>query len=142
MDFFDSTNGKARFAIMNSRNITHRLEIYLYDGEYIDGKFLWFRFFDITGSGDNVETNSSILIENLTAIAYFHSKYEIIKRQEIENISLFLEVSPLNVGDGNYNEKDLNVKIEIFSNNASSLWFESEMKIDEVMEINRKLFKK
>lgn len=125
LGFLDSTTGKTRMGVASARNVSYRMEIGLYDGDYIDGKFLGLRLFELASSAELEESENSVLIHNLRCYAYHQERFELTRKDEIWNISLLLELTK-------NDPQAINVKIELLSNNATSFWFEAEYKIDEV----------
>ena len=113
--------------VASARNVSYRMEIGLYDGDYIDGKFLGLRLFELSSSADIEESETSVLIRNLKCYAFFQDKFELMQKDEIWNISLLVELTKNDL-------QAINVKIELLSNNATSFWFEAEYKTDEVFK--------
>lgn len=79
-----------------------------------------------------VESNSSVMFNDLSGTAYFQNKYEILRKIEINNVSLLLNVTEATPEEPSFKER-MRLRVDVLSRNVTSLSFEAEMKIDEVI---------
>ena len=137
-DFFESNSGKVRLSIATYRNISRKYEFFLYDGDYIDKKFLWLRIFEVTGAEANQTNSSEISFENLTSMAYLQNHYEIVNRKEFLNISMKIGINFENLKKMNEGEKYtdvLKLDFDLSQGNPGniSIDFQANLRIDEVI---------
>lgn len=74
------------------RNSSKKYEFSLYDGEYLDHKFLWLPLFENISNFSCNCSKTLISCENLTALAYFHENFVNTQRKELKNVSFELEI--------------------------------------------------
>ena len=135
-DFFESNSGKVRLSISTYRNVSRKYEFFLYDGDYIDKKFLWLRIFEVTGAESNQMNSSEISFENLTAMGYLQNRYEIVK--EFMNISLKIGINleklrKMKEGDKYTDLLRLDFDLSPRNSGNISIDFHANLRIDEVI---------